>query len=92
LSVSNIGLLEGGLLEAKLFPNPAKQILFIGGLPNGVYGAQILNSLGQLVWEGSLERLGNESAVNVDFLESGVYFLKITSTNGSRTSHSFIKE
>jgi len=92
LSVSNIGLLEGGLVEVKLFPNPAKQILLIDGLPNGVYGAQILNSLGQLVWEGSLERLGNESAVNVDFLESGVYFLEITSTNGSRTSHSFIKE
>ena len=61
-----------------IFPNPAKNELTLTSEYNGNNDVQIINSVGQIVKEFSFM---NETTVNIDELNTGVYFVKIVGEN-----------
>jgi hypothetical protein len=66
-------------LEFKVFPNPAKNHLFIGGLPPGDWEVRIFDVSGKLL---SSENL-NKSAISLESLSEGMYFVEVLSDQGS---------
>ena len=61
-----------------IFPNPAKNELTLTSEFNGTNDVKIINSVGQIVKEFSFM---NETTVNIDELNTGVYFVKIVGEN-----------
>ena len=66
-------------LEFKIFPNPAKNHLFIGGLPPGEWEIRIFDVSGKLMSSENLDK----SAISVEHLSQGMYFLEVLSEQGS---------
>ncbi len=60
--------------QIKIYPNPARNSIFIESLKNGKM--EVLNLQGQLVLSGALSQTTTE--VNVTDLSKGVYFIKVT--------------
>ena len=71
-----------------MFPNPAKNELTISSEFNGNNEVQIINSVGQVVKEFSFM---NETTVNIDELNAGVYFVKVIGEN-TTTKKLVVKE
>ena len=64
--------------QVQLFPNPARELLWVGLPAAGV--ARLFGANGQQVWADELQRGRNEISVNG--FEPGVYFLKIQMPEG----------
>jgi hypothetical protein len=63
----------------KLYPNPATDNLFLqSNLLNGKVRLNWYNALGQLIREEDIGFENNEATLNTSDLQSGVYFLNIT--------------
>lgn len=60
--------------EISLYPNPAKDNLFIQGM-NGKYSATLLTIEGKIVRKYNL--LSNQEQISLDGIEAGIYFLSI---------------
>jgi len=79
---------------AKVYPNPAKNELYLNIMPELVKGRgqiQISNSTGQLVFEEIFEN--PESTMgpyNIKHLKPGIYFISIILENGNRTTQKMI--
>ena len=71
------------------YPNPVKNSLTISSLFK-IENYQIYNVLGTLVAEG--KGTGNVTRVNMDMLNSGLYFVKIYSTNNMQSTLKIAKE
>ena len=71
---------------ATIYPNPAKDVLNIN-TQETVQKAEVLTILGETVL--TVNNAGN--TINVSALNKGIYFLKVTSSNGVSTTK-FIKE
>jgi trimeric autotransporter adhesin len=77
-----------GSATVSLYPNPARAIITLQ-LPAKVLGRyQVVNSLGQIVVQGSAQ---NGTTVPVAALPAGVYRVLVTTAAG-RSAHTFIKE
>lgn len=73
--------------ENKVYPNPATDELTISG--NNIRSCEILNQTGQQVL--TLNGIDGKQTVNINHLPAGVYFIKITTDQGS-TIQKLIKE
>ena len=80
LSVTPIpdGVQEHGK-EAKVYPNPAKNMLHVEGA--GITQVEVFNIMGQ-----SVLRIGeNFEAIDISCLQNGVYFVRLKTNNGEKT-------
>ena len=73
--VPNVGLSENALSQNnKLFPNPVTEKLFIEGLTEA--NVKVINLVGEMIIQKN-----NANSIDVSSLNSGIYFLQITSGN-----------
>ena len=79
-----------------VYPNPvinkAMQLQFINQLP-GIYGLQLSNKLGQLVYKGSIQIINDLVVRSIQLdpgIVAGTYQLTIISTDGTKTSKQVI--
>ncbi len=92
--VSTLAILDTESVEENIanavamFPNPAKNELTIASEFNGNNEVQIINSVGQVIKEFSFM---NETTVNIDELNAGVYFVKVIGEN-TTTKKLVVKE
>lgn len=78
LTVNMVGIEE--MIDSygiEIFPNPVKDKMTITHTPQaGNMSVEVLNATGQKVYVSQLQE-GNETVLNLDFLQSGDYFIKI---------------
>jgi hypothetical protein len=74
-----------------LYPNPAKDNLFVSGNFEGTKSISIYNAIGQMVY--TTEQNKKQVSINTTQLENGVYFVTIKELNGKTavTTLKFIK-
>ena len=72
--------------ETMVYPNPAKNILHIGG--TGLTQVEVFNFMGQSV----LSINQNFDAVDIDHLKNGIYFIRIKTTEGEKTVKLVVKK
>jgi len=65
--------------EAKVYPNPAKNILHVEGA--GLTEVEVFNIMGQSV----LNVNENYETINIGHLKNGIYFIRIKTTEGEKT-------
>ena len=74
-----------------IYPNPAKDVLYITSNITGVQGSYtIFNALGQAVASKNIQ-FDAQVAINVEGLNKGIYFIKI-SREGKTSTLKFIKD
>ena len=64
--------------QFNVYPNPAKDVLYISSNLNDINEVQIYNSLGQEVYKSQYN-----TSINVSHLEKGVYILKVSNQDSS---------
>jgi len=80
-------LVNNGMAEEtiQLFPNPSKGIVNIKGIESPK--VTVFNTAGTALYVSQ-----NQTTLNLDFLQLGVYFLQIESQDGTVTKHRFLKD
>ncbi len=68
--------LHSNLLSLSLYPNPANQLLFIKTDSNNELPVSILNSVGEIIYKGTIKRL---TEINTSTFSQGIYFVMISS-------------
>ena len=96
--VTNYGVneLTNNTLSFDLYPNPANDIINLRFYQDNIGKANILlfNTLGQMVYSEELmvsESL-SEHSINIENLQKGLYFLKITNADGLTKTVKIVKE
>ena len=96
--ITNYGVdeLSTNVLSYDLFPNPANDIINLRFYQDNIGKANILlfNTLGQLVYSEDIfvnESL-SEHVINIEDLQKGLYFLKITNADGLTKTVKIVKE
>lgn len=74
-------------LNFTLFPNPAKQVLYIQADMDSKFQYRIINVFGQVLHESEMPK---QDAVNIDFLPNGLYYLELYNEDIS-ASKAFMK-
>lgn len=74
-NTATLSNLEFQIDAFKFYPNPSKSSFRIGGLKEGKYNLQIVNALGQLVFETEVSQSKNEIAIST--FSKGLYLVKI---------------
>ena len=59
--------------DVTLYPIPADDVLYINSTSDDAYNVQVLNTVGQNVWNGSLEK---QMSIPVGAWSSGVYYVQ----------------
>jgi hypothetical protein len=90
--IASIKSLDGANVEFKVYPNPAKEILYIK-LPdvekNSNYNYEICNSQGQVVL--SLQNKVALDKIDISNLSDGIYLLKVLNNSTYKIfTHSFV--
>lgn len=77
---ASVGEIANGI-DFSLFPNPANGMVTIklSGVLSGTVELEMVNAIGQLVLNDQLNSQVNN--INVDELETGVYFVKVSANN-----------
>lgn len=71
--------------QIKVFPNPVSDIITIESSMHAINKIELYNTLGSKVFST------NENIFNISFLNTGVYFLNITSDEGSVVTQKIVK-
>jgi hypothetical protein len=88
-TTTSIALEQLNELKVFVYPNPAKDVLFISGSPMGSK-ARLYDALGrQVIYHPIISEV---FAMPIHFLPAGTYFLRITATNGAVGSAKVLKE
>ncbi len=78
--------------DVEVFPNPAKDVLYIAGLKGEVAQMQFINMKGQALPARHIQNLSQQDIeVPIAHLDSGTYMLLITDTEGARIQTQFVK-
>lgn len=70
--------------EISVYPNPNNGVLFIDGL-TGAEKVQLFDMTGRLILEQNAQ--ANHQSLNVETLNTGIYFLKVITNNGEVYDH-----
>ena len=70
--------------QVKVYPNPANQRMFIESSKEGKANVQLINILGEVVLEESIQ-LNQVQTLDLNQYQNGVYFLKVRSDNQINT-------
>jgi hypothetical protein len=88
-TTTSIALEQLNELKVFVYPNPAKDVLFISGSPMGSK-ARLYDAYGKQVFYHPI--ISEVSAMPIHFLPVGTYFLRITATNGAVGTAKVMKE
>lgn len=90
--ICNVGVETNSLeQEIDVYPNPSKDILYIGSNET-IQTIEILDQTGNLLERISLENNNSKTIqIPVEYLDSGVYFIRISINNDKIISKRFIK-
>ncbi len=92
-----VGVEENNLVikrqQPLLYPNPTTDNINLSfeETPNEELELSIYSATGAIVKKQKLSSFENDYKINIDYLESGVYFIKIQSAEGVLFSNKFIK-
>ena len=86
--VQLLSMPENNKLEAIIYPNPVSEILHIEKLGNENYTLKLYSIQGKEVRLNMV----SSSAINVENLSSGIYFLEITTSEGLKEVRKFVKQ
>jgi predicted extracellular nuclease len=84
-----VGVKENELSKINLFPNPVTSELNIANM-EGIQQIKIANLLGEVV--GTYNVSGNSTAINVNSLPRGIYFISLWKDNSVSVTRKFIKQ
>ncbi|PHR10346.1 MAG: hypothetical protein COA40_14620 [Aequorivita sp.] len=87
--IDNLGVEENTANSIALYPVPSREILNIKSTATLV-NAKVFNNLGQLLF--TVENPKGVQVLNIEKLESGMYFLKVTDVEQKNCILKFIKE
>jgi Secretion system C-terminal sorting domain len=81
-------------LHVEIIPNPAKQdAAFSIALPEGTgqtFNIQIVDLIGKVLYQQKMENGGLLTVENLKTVESGIYFVKIISSNGTNITKKLV--
>jgi hypothetical protein len=81
---------EFDITETKLYPNPVVNQLYIESVDHQIKVIEVYNMIGQRMFSESYNNLNNTS-IDVSQYESGQYFIKLATEQGSVIKH-FLKQ
>ncbi len=81
-SFATLSIPEQELTGYSIFPNPATDVVTIKGLENTLSSVEVYNIAGQRVYNST----SNMETINVNALETGVYFVKLSTETASLTT------
>jgi uncharacterized repeat protein (TIGR01451 family) len=81
---------ESGNLE--IYPNPCASQLKIKNYELEMEGIRIYNVLGEVVLQSKINNPKSEITLDVSALQSGIYFIQLTTINQQLTNKKFVKE
>ncbi|HBX50990.1 MAG: hypothetical protein A2275_13215 [Bacteroidetes bacterium RIFOXYA12_FULL_35_11] len=97
----NIGTIEAGITyctntsisetifkQIEIYPNPVNDVLYLNDNTNSVSAIEIFDFLGKKIFA----EMKINNSMNVSTLESGCYFIKITTKDGTVRMERFVKE
>ena len=87
-STVTLGVSENSLNKFSVFPNPASDIIQIRGVTSEVSSTLIFSVTGRVVYSA----ISNSETIEISNLDSGMYFLQITSSEGNTQTQKFIKK
>jgi hypothetical protein len=79
----HVGINEPGSNGITIYPNPAFDVVNVTSTDN-ITAIEVLNFIGQTVYNNHAID-SRKAQVNVSVFNSGVYFMKVTTTQGTRT-------
>ena len=82
VETDELGLDSNELANFSFYPNPVKDILTISN-SSKIQKVEIYNLNGNLVWTKSIQ--GNQAALNLESLSSGVYVMKISTEKETKS-------
>lgn len=83
-----LGLENEETFSFSIYPNPAQDFITIKGLPTGSYSAEIIDISGKRIKQ---YKSLSVTQLNATDLNSGIYFLSITSQEGNTSQVKFVK-
>ncbi len=84
------GINEQNDLSTRIYPNPVYNNLVINLNDNNTADVKILNCLGQKLIEDKI--IGKQKIININSLNSGVYFIRIETADHKVITKKFIKQ
>lgn len=79
---------ENDLSKISIYPNPAKDKIYLKGFSSEITSLQIFSIQGKLI-----QKLNNISTeIDVSHLKSGIYFIEINTSEGNKNIQKFIKK
>ena len=81
-SFATLSVPQNELTGYSIFPNPATDVVTIKGLENTLSSVEVFNIAGQRVYNST----SNMETINVNALEAGVYFVKLSTETASLTT------
>lgn len=78
---------ENDAVSLNIFPNPANDFVMVSG--ENLSGLEVYNAVGQLVMNVNVN---NEEKIDIENLESGVYFFSIIDKNGNKVVKKVIRK
>ena len=79
-------------LEAKVYPNPANDLIRINVPMNGKAIVSVTDLTGRNAATHSVNFLNNEASVDLSNLESGMYVINVVFDNGSKSTFNVVKK
>ena len=76
------------VLGVSIYPNPASDKLYFQGLMAEIQGVEIYSLQGKLIRSYTI----NISEIDVSQLSSGIYFIKVLTSDGRKTVQRFIRK
>ncbi len=74
-----------------IYPNPAKDIVYISNPNNTDYRYRVMNLLGKIILSGKVNSNEGNKQLNTSMLSTGIYIMNIQSENGSLTQKLIIE-
>ncbi|WP_306641399.1 T9SS type A sorting domain-containing protein [Sanyastnella coralliicola] len=86
---TSVELIESTVWE--VYPNPANEVLIIEGFANENMMIELVDLTGKLIMSENIPAGNLRYEMNVSSLASGMYFVKMTDSNGARTERVVVK-
>jgi hypothetical protein len=86
--VTFLSVPENSISEVSLYPNPVSEILYFQNLPPGDHSIKVYSLQGQLIKFNDF----SSEEINVADLTAGVYFIEISTVDGSKEVLRFVKK
>ena len=76
----------------QIYPNPAEDELVIASAVQGDFTVILMNSIGQQLMTTKVESGASKSILNIEQLSSGIYFIKMVTSDGYSSVKQFYKK